>query len=1000
MSISYNYFLPTNMYGTLRVTDLSFAGYTAVNANIYCQRNINCDGQMQCGQFHSLGTAYFDQVPTCITNATTSTQLTNYQTVQSLISGAGGITLAQAIDGVHTSVLPFTAQQTINNNLIITNPTTTTSKVTISENSTTGQCIFTNQGNVAGAFLFVGYNGATPVNLFSISSTACSITSTSINLNTVNLTSLACTGTATFNGSFPTTTLGANTGLNNNEFANVAYVKTQAGSTLLTLNNTWTGINTFQQPIISSGTSLTANTIPSTSIVNNSITNSQIATGYQLITTGVQTYTGAKTFSTLLTTSSGILDSVNVSSPYFSATSLTAPSTFSIANIDTLNSNNILSPSGSINALTVSNQITTSAIFTQANLFFIKSNSTTIPTTTNTTTGLQIGFNNAGVGGGVSDLVNSSGAGLGGFNFINVSNSTNPISFASCLPYASNGLRLYSSVGRLRIDDRNGSAYYLSQSQESAQLQMSINGGISTSLNILCSNASSVNSSCLTVSTTAVNSLVPFTTTTVTVSGNLFANNINTSASIPLTLAIGTVSLPSGTNANAGLQIGWNGSPGTGETNFINLGQGGAGGFQFGIITNSLTYSALCNINRYANYGLWLYSNAGRLRIDDRNGGAFWWSQSQEGSTMIMGVNGVSTAITLGCGNASGVGSTCLTINTSAVSPNVNFSPLSTSTFNVSHPTTSLGNNISTNTTQYATVGYVNSNSATALLASNNVWTGTNAFTQRSISVGNATAPVSIGNGTGSIGNVVIGDPSSLSIVSATGGNMCISPPISSSMYNATGSSNICIGPSSATLLSTGNSNTFLGSGCGQTITTGSNNTIIGASAWSTGANFSNCTVLGTNSPAPVANNSIVIGSSAETIYVAGASQLNNSLLFGTTVCSSDVLQINNQTKRFHTTYTTGIINTLVNPLPFMILFTPIAGMSFVLPVPSATNAGQTFIIRKGAAGGGQTINFIVTGSTLVWVPLNTGTAIATFAVSTTWQTTFYSTGTQYIAIA
>jgi hypothetical protein len=731
MSISYNYFLPTNIYGTLRVTDLSFVGYTAVNANIYCQRNINSDGQMQCGSFKSLGASVFDQVPTCITNATTATQLTNYQTVQGLITASGGITLQQAIDGVHTSILPFTAIQTINNNLIITNATTTTSKTTISQNATTGQCTFTNQGNITGAYLFIGYNGATAINLLSINSSLCSITSTQINLNAVNLISLVCTNTATFNGSFPTSTLGANTGLNNNEFATVAYVKSMSGSSILALNNTWTGTNTFNIPIISSGASITANTIPALSIVNNSITNSQIASGFQLITTGTQTYTGSKTFSILLNTSAGILDSVNVSSPYFSATSLIAPSTFSIANIDTLNSTNILSPNGSINSLTVSNQITTSAIFTQSNLFFVKSNSTTIPISPNTTTGLQIGYNNGGVGNGQTDLINSSGPGIGGFNFINVSSSTNPLNLVSCLPYANNGLRLYSAVGRLRIDDRNGSAYYLLQSQESAQLQMSINGGVSTSLNILCTNTLNVNTSCLTVSTTAVNSLVPFSTTNATVSGTLFANNINASISTPITLAIGTVTIPTITNANSGLQIGWNGTPGSGETNFINLGQAGSGGFQFGIITNTLTYSALCSINRYANQGLWLYSNCGRLRIDDRNGGAFWWGQSQEGSTMIMGPNGISTAITLNCGDASGVGSTCLTINTSAVSPNVNLNPLSTTTFNVSHPTTTLGNNISTNTTQYATVGYVNASIPVipaSLLSTNNTWTGTNTY--------------------------------------------------------------------------------------------------------------------------------------------------------------------------------------------------------------------------------------------------------------------------------
>jgi hypothetical protein len=874
MSISYNYFLPTNMYGTLRVTDLSFAGYSAVNANIYCQRNINCDGQLQCGQFHSLGTAYFDQVPTCINGATAATQLTNYQTVQGLIAASGGVTLAQAIDGVHASTLPFTAQQTINNNLIITNPTVTTSKVTISENSTTGQCIFTNQGNVSGQFLFVGYNGVTPVNLFSISSTLCSITSTSINLNTVNANSLVCSTTATFNGNYPTTTLGNNSGTNNNEFSTVGYAKSIGGTSILPLNNTWTGINTFQQPIISSGASLTANTIPAASIVNNSITNSQIASGSQLVTTNSQTFTGIKSLSNLLNTT-GITDTLSISSPIMQ--------------------------------------------------------------------------------GGYFQATNSAG----------------------------------------------------------------------------------------------INS---FYETTIT--GNLNVNTISNPLTSQMNIYSGSVSIPGGTNANSGLQIGWNNTGGTGETNFTNLAQGGSipnpsgGGFQFGTTSNNLGYRALCAMNPYSTQGFWLFSNAGRLRIDDRNGGSFWWGQSQEGSQMLCSVNGISTSYTVGCANASGVGSTCLSVSTTGVtiSPPLNTSSTITSTgiisapsftatnsagtsnfwgiqtgnanisgtlstanitaqglttFNTNHPTTSLGNNISTNTTQYATVGFVNSNSGTALLASNNTWTGSNAFTQRYISVGNATAPVTIGNGNGNISNVNIGDPLSLGTISASGSNICISSPLSNSMYVATGgSSNICLGGSSATLLTSGSSNTFLGSGCGQTITTGSNNTILGAGAWSTGtANFSNCTVLGTNAPPPVANNSIVIGSSSETVYVVGASQLNNSLLYGTTVCSSDFLQINNQTKRFHTSYTTGVTNTLTNPLPYMILFTPIAGMSFVLPVPSATNAGQTFILRKQAAGAGSVI-FSCTGNPAVWVPLNSGTANTSLTITTIWQFTIYSTGSLYLTIA
>ena len=858
MSISYNYFLPTNIYGTLRVTDLGIPGYTAVNANIYCQRNINCDGQLQCGQFHALGTAYFDQVPTCITNATTSTQLTNLQTVQ----GLGYITLTDAITGVHISTLPFTSIQTINNNLIITNPTITTSKTTISQNSTTGQCIFTNQGNTAGAFLFIGYNGATAINLLSISSTLCSITSTQINLNTVNANSLICSTTATFNGNYPTTSLGNNSGLNNNELATVGYVKSIGGPSILTLNNTWTGTNTFQVPIISSGASLASNTIPALSIVDNSITNSQIASGYQLVTTNSQTFSGVKTLSNLLN-SNGITDILSISSPLISGG-------------------------------------------------YFQATGTTTSTLNNTT-----------------------------------------------------------------------------------------------------------------------------------ITGTLNANNINTSASTLLNINIGSTSIPGGTNANSGLLIGWNNTASNGETDFINLAQGGTtanpggGGFQFGTTSNNLAYRALCAMNPYSNQGLWLFSNCGRLRIDDRNGGAFWWGQSQEGSQMLCSVNGISTSYTVGCTNASGVGSNCLTVSTTAVTiaPPLNTSSTITSTgiisapsytatnslgtsnfwglqtgdanisgtlstsnitaqglttFNTNHPTTNLGNNISTNTTQYATVGYVNSNSATALLIANNIWTGSNAFTQRYISVGNATAPVTIGNGNGNISNVNIGDPLSLGTISASGSNICISSPLSNSMYVATGGNNICVGSSSGTLLSTGTGNVILGNGCAQTITTGTNNIVIGNSAWSTGGNFSNCIVIGGSGLGPPnANNQVFLGATTQTLWLQAS----------TTTVQGALLQVNQQIKRLHVSYTLGALTVITNPLPYMLLFTPAAGMSFTFPIPSATNSGQTFILRKQAAGAGS-VTFSCTGNPAVWVPLDSGTANTSLTITTVWQFTIYSTGSLYLTIA
>ena len=295
MSISYNYFLPTNIYGTLRVTDLSFGGYTAVNANIYCQRNINCDGQMQCGQFHSLGTAYFDQVPTCITNATTATQLTNYQTVQDLIASGGGITLQEAIDGVHASSQQFTVNQNIWNTITIRAVGGSTSSTILQHSDTIGTFIFSNT-TPTGHYRFNLNTAGVASTVLEMDSTLFKVRAGVAELNLTTVNALTCQNNATFNGSYPTTTLGANSGLNNAEFATVGYAKSIGGTSILGLNNTFTGTNTFSIPIISSGASLSSNTIPASSLVNNSLSNSQIATGFQLVSTNAQTFSGVKTF--------------------------------------------------------------------------------------------------------------------------------------------------------------------------------------------------------------------------------------------------------------------------------------------------------------------------------------------------------------------------------------------------------------------------------------------------------------------------------------------------------------------------------------------------------------------------------------------------------------------------------------------------------------------------------------------------------------------------------
>ena len=467
------------------------------------------------------------------------------------------------------------------------------------------------------------------------------------------------------------------------------------------------------------------------------------------------------------------------------------------------------------------------------------------------------------------------------------------------------------------------------------------------------------------------------------INGITFCNYLsNTSATLPYTLSCGSVSIPSGTNSNSGLQIGWNANTGNGESDFTNLSQGGVGGFQFGTISNTSAYRALCSINPYANQGFWLFSNCGRLRIDDRNGGAFWWGQSQEGSQMIMGVNGISTSIALGCGNSSGVGSTCLSINTGGVSPNVNFNPLSTSTFNVSHPTTSLGNNISTNTTQYATVGFVNANSAGALLTSNNTWSGTNSFTQNTISIGSGL--LSFGRATGNAQSIVIGDNSSLATVSASAVyNISIGVQ---SMYLTTAQQCCSFGNFNLSALTTGSTNHVYGSGCGQSITTGINNIICGLGSWNTG-NFSNCAVFGVNAPSPTANNSVILGSSADTVLISG------STIFGSNI------QVNGNIIQPIQTFVAGVLTTFTTLPPF-VFFTPIAGMSFVWPAPSAGNSGQTFTIRRIATGGGQTISNTITGGISAWW-LTSGTApIANIAISTVWSFTFISNGSGYYQIA
>ena len=426
---------------------------------------------------------------------------------------------------------------------------------------------------------------------------------------------------------------------------------------------------------------------------------------------------------------------------------------------------------------------------------------------------------------------------------------------------------------------------------------------------------------------------------------------INSGSNLFLISSGGTI-LQTATTTNTGLEIGWNNrANGVGETDYINCSSVGAGGHNF--------------------------YNANSLTVPTYLGGI-----SSVGFTSVGIITGTSFQAT----NSS------LTSNFYAVQTgNVNVSGFTT--FNVNHPTTSLGNNISTNTTQYATVGYVNSNSAGTLLTANNTWTGTNSFTQNTISIGSGL--LSFGRASGNAQSIIIGDSSSLAAVNASAVyNISIG---TQSMYLTTAQQCCSFGNFNLSALTTGNTNHVYGSSSGQAITTGTNNIICGINSWNTG-NFSNCAVFGINAPSPFTNNSVIIGSASDTVYVAGSSQLNNTLLNGTTVVSNN-LQVNGNIIQPILTFTAGVSTTFTSIPPF-VLFIPAAGMGFIWPAPSALNTGQTFTIRRTASGGGQTINNTIVGNLVSWWTTSASAPIANIAISTLWSFTFVSNGSGYYQIA
>ena len=469
------------------------------------------------------------------------------------------------------------------------------------------------------------------------------------------------------------------------------------------------------------------------------------------------------------------------------------------------------------------------------------------------------------------------------------------------------------------------------------------------------------------------------------------SNISNSSASLPITISnAGTTSIPTSIDTIRALRIGWNGfQPGQGATDLINCAQGGDGGFSFSA-TNA-TFPSRQLASMYTGGGLRLYPNCAGFRIDDTNSGAFNLNISQLGNTAYFNSSGISTTFSYACGNVSGILTNALLVSTNAVSPQVNFSPLSTSTFNSSIPTTTL---TPSTANQFATVSYVTSSIPTSLLGLDNTWTGLNNYNQR-IQMTIKTDPATTCIGTGAGGN--------LSTLATGSGNTFYgsSAGIVSTLCN----NETVIGTNSGVMTAGNQSyNTVLGS---DSRYLGNNNTILGASSgnFSTTVSYSDSTCVGIGT-LMTASNQITIGRATETVRIqgilttTGSTNINNTIMNGTAVVNND-LQINGNTIRPLTISSAAAPITYVGYIPPYIIFIPAAGMSFTLPAPSAANTGQEFVIRKYSTGGGQTIIFNCTGNLPVWVFLNAGpTGSNTLAVTTVWQLRFVSTGALFLQIA
>ena len=425
------------------------------------------------------------------------------------------------------------------------------------------------------------------------------------------------------------------------------------------------------------------------------------------------------------------------------------------------------------------------------------------------------------------------------------------------------------------------------------------------------------------------------------IGGTLACNIINnTSSTLPYILNCGSVPIPTTTSTTSGMGIGWNSLNGGGtyECDLINYGQGGnGGGFNFSTITNALVNRNLGLLSVFANGGFTINPACGQLRIQDINSGAFSMTSSQQGNTTYFNSNGISTSIAFPCGNASGVLTNVLLLNTNFVAPYAPLTPQSTTAFNFFHPTTTLGNNISTNTTQYATVGYVNSSTA-SLLNSANVWTNTNTF---NTSIPTTTLTPSTSTQFSTVGYVTsaISSASLLPLNNTFTGLNTYTQRIQ--MTINTDTSTTCIGTNAGASLGTltiGSSNTYYGYNAGAFSVNPNSETIVGAGSGPTiSGSFNGNTVLGAQS---------VFNGSFNTILGISAGNLSTTVVYNNSTCigSNSRITASNQITLGTVAETVLMPNTLtVQGLANILGFSVLPNLPTTYIAPTTTQIGYNF---------------------------------------------------------